>query len=215
VTVIAPHEVHTERGGTASAPRWRVLHVAAPVVARLIDGPIGRLVQSTPRFESPVLSDPSAAAELRTLLQASESGGMRDQFVPRAFHWLRQLIARHATDRTLTATSRAVERTRDYLRHRATQAVSLPEIVSIAGVTASHLVRSFSRVVGLPPMTYHAQIRLAHARRLLSEGKSVTWVAYECGFADQSHLSRRFKEHYGLTPGAFQTQSQAEPTVAA
>jgi AraC-like DNA-binding protein len=31
-------------------------------------------------------------------------------------------------------------------------------------------------------------------------------VAYECGFADQSHLSRRFKESHGLTPGSFEAQ---------
>jgi hypothetical protein len=51
---------------------------------------------------------------------------------------------------------------------------------------------------------------LAHSRRLLAEGKSAIWVAYECGFADQSHLSRRFKECYGLTPSAFQTQYRAQ-----
>jgi len=35
-------------------------------------------------------------------------------------------------------------------------------------------------------------------------------VAYECGFADQSHLSRRFKECNGVTPGAFQAQYRAQ-----
>jgi AraC-like DNA-binding protein len=56
-------------------------------------------------------------------------------------------------------------------------------------------------------------VRLARARRLLAEGKSVSWVAYECGFADQSHLNRRFREHYGLTPGAFLEQSREQPAV--
>jgi AraC-like DNA-binding protein len=49
-------------------------------------------------------------------------------------------------------------------------------------------------------------VRLARARRLLAEGRSATWVAHECGFADQSHLSRRFKECHGVTPGTFQAQ---------
>ena len=65
-----------------------------------------------------------------------------------------------------------------------------------------------------PPSTTlkacHAQVRLARARRRLGEGKSATWVAYECGFADQSHLSRRFKECHGVTPGAFQAQYRAQ-----
>jgi AraC-like DNA-binding protein len=80
----------------------------------------------------------------------------------------------------------------------------LSEVGAIAGVTLAHLVRSFSRAVGLPPKSYHAQVRLARARRLLAEGKAATWVAYECGFADQSHFNRRFKECHGVTPGAFQ-----------
>ena len=108
----------------------------------------------------------------------------------------------------------AVERARAYLRDRPTDAVALSALAELAGVTVSHLVRSFSRTVGLPPKSYHAQVRLARARRLLSEGKSATWVAYECGFADQSHLSRRFKECYGLTPGLFQAQCRVQPAAA-
>ena len=104
----------------------------------------------------------------------------------------------------------AVEWARVYLQNRPTQSVTLQEVGAIAGVTISHLVRSFSRTVGLPPKSYHAQVRLARARRLLAEGKSATWVAYECGFADQSHLSRRFRECHGITPGAFQAQYRAE-----
>jgi AraC-like DNA-binding protein len=95
------------------------------------------------------------------------------------------------------------------------QSVTLPEVGAIAGVTVSHLVRSFSRSVGLPPKSYHGQVRLARARRLLAEGRSATWVAYECGFADQSHLSRRFKECHGVTPGAFQAQYRAERSSVA
>ena len=58
-------------------------------------------------------------------------------------------------------------------------------------------------------MSYHTQVRLARARRLLAEGRPASWVAYECGFADQSHLTRRFKESYGMTPGAFRAKHRA------
>jgi AraC-like DNA-binding protein len=30
-------------------------------------------------------------------------------------------------------------------------------------------------------------------------------VAFALGFADQSHLSRQFKQAYGVTPGAYRT----------
>lgn len=91
----------------------------------------------------------------------------------------------------------------------AARSVSLRDVASVAGVTVSHLVRSFSRSVGLPPESCYAQLRLARTRRLLAMGQSATWVAYECGFADQSHPSRRFEQVYGITPGTFQHQSAA------
>jgi AraC-like DNA-binding protein len=123
---------------------------------------------------------------------------------------LEQLLLGHAKDAVPPQPLPSVERARAYLQSHPTQAITLPEVGAVAGVTISHLVRSFSRRVGLPPKSYHAQVRLAHARRLLAEGKSATWVAYECGFADQSHLSRRFKECHGVTPGTFQAQYAAE-----
>jgi AraC-like DNA-binding protein len=120
--------------------------------------------------------------------------------------WLQRCLVRHAEENAAPRSPRAVERVRAHLQSRATDTVSLPELGTIAGVTLSRVARSFSKAVGLPPASYHAHARLARAWRLLAQGKSATWVAYECGFADQSHLSRRFKECYGLTPGAFQAQ---------
>lgn len=108
----------------------------------------------------------------------------------------------------------AVERARAHLIGRPAEPPSLQEMASVAGVGASHLVRTFSLDIGLPPRSYHVQARLALARRLLAEGRPVTWVAYECGFADQSHLSRRFKASYGLTPGSFQAQCMSRSAPA-
>jgi AraC-like DNA-binding protein len=98
-----------------------------------------------------------------------------------------------------------VDRVLAYLQAHATDPVGPDELAAGAGVTAS-VSRSFSRTVGLPLGRYHLQLRLARARRLLAAGMSATRVAYECGFADQSHLSRRFKDCHGVSPGVFQVQ---------
>jgi AraC-like DNA-binding protein len=198
VTIVHPFEVHSEAGVAGTAPMWRMLYVAPAMVARLNGG-------AAPRFARPVISDP-AAAELRTLLSGSSDGSINgSEFLGRVTRWLEQFLQCYAEDPAGRGPL-PVERARVYLQDRPTQSVSLTEVGAIAGVTLSHLVRSFSRTVGLPPKSYHAQVRLARARRLLAEGKPATWVAYECGFADQSHLSRRFKECHGVTPGVFQAQ---------
>jgi AraC-like DNA-binding protein len=204
VTIVHPYDVHSEGAELAAPPRWRMLYVAPSMVSGLYGGEV-------PRIPGPVVTDPAAAAELRELLRLSQDGTIKEaEFLSRVAHWLEQLLARHAEDIAAPKRMPAVERARAYLQDRPTQSVTLPEVGAVAGVTISHLVRSFSRAVGLPPRSYHAQVRLARARRLLAEGKSATWVAYECGFADQSHLSRRFKECHGVTPGAFQAQYRAQ-----
>ena len=204
VTVLQPYAVHGEGGSAGAPPRWRILYVAPAIVNRLSGG-------AAPRFPGPVASDPVAAAELRELLRQSADGAVAGpEFLSRIDHWLERFIRRHAELHSTPRQLPAVQRARAYLQDRPTDPVTMEEVGAVAGVTLSHLVRSFSRTVGLPPQSFHAQVRLARARRLLAEGKPATWVAYECGFADQSHLNRRFKECHGVTPGVFQAQYRAD-----
>lgn len=204
VTIVHPFDVHSEDGVEGATPKWRMLYIPPSIVSRHYGG-------EPPRFRRPVVTDPAAAAELRELLRHSADGSIPGpEFLRRVDHWLKEFLRRHAENLAVPQPTAAVERARAYLQNRPTQTVTLSEVGAVVGVTISHLVRSFSRAVGLPPRSYHAQVRLARARRLLAEGKSATWVAYECGFADQSHLSRRFKECHGVTPGIFQAQYRAQ-----
>jgi AraC-like DNA-binding protein len=92
---------------------------------------------------------------------------------------------------------------RDYLRAHLGEQVTTVALARMSGLTEWHLIRAFHREFGLPPHAYHLRMRLAAASDLLAAGVSVSTTAYECGFADQSHLSRKFKEVYGLTPAAW------------
>jgi AraC-like DNA-binding protein len=204
VTVIEPYAVHGEGGPVERPPRWHMLYVAPSIVNRLYGG-------QAPRFSEPVAPNPPAAAELRELLRHSADGTISgSEFLRQVEDWLERFLRRHAEPHSAPGHLPAVQRARVYLQNRPTEPVPLAEVGAVAGITLSHLVRSFSRTVGLPPGSYHAQVRLARARRLLAEGNPATWVAYECGFADQSHLNRRFKESHGVTPGAFQAQCRSE-----
>jgi AraC-like DNA-binding protein len=207
VTVVHPYDVHMEGGQLGAPPRWGMLYIAPSLVRRWYG-------DAVPQVRQPVVTDAAAAGNLRELLRRSGEGLPGSEFLPRVAYWMKQFLGRHAENLTPTLAAPTVERARHYLQARPTQSVTLAELGADAGVTLSHLVRSFSRSIGLPPRSYHLQVRLARARRLLAEGKSATWVAYECGFADQSHLSRRFKECHGITPGAFQTQYLTEPSSA-
>ena len=92
---------------------------------------------------------------------------------------------------------------RDYMRSHLNEAIPTTTFVKISGLTASHCIRAFGREFGLPPHAYHLQLRLASACEFLAQGARVATVAHDCGFSDQSHLSRKFREAYDIAPAAW------------
>jgi AraC-like DNA-binding protein len=97
-------------------------------------------------------------------------------------------------------------RVSEYLRANVTDHVTLDALAVTADLSKCYLLRAFRKAYGLTPHAYQMQLRLARAWRLVAEGKPLSWTAYECGFADQSHLTRRFAGLFGLTPGALARQ---------
>lgn len=100
---------------------------------------------------------------------------------------------------------------RAHLRDHMGEPVTITTLADKIGLAESHFIRAFHREFGLPPHAYHLRLRLAAASELLASGLTVSTVAYECGFADQSHLSRNFKAVYGLTPAAWMAAAATAP----
>jgi AraC-like DNA-binding protein len=62
----------------------------------------------------------------------------------------------------------------------------------------------------MPPHAYLESIRIRQAQKLLSKGTPLAQVAYEVGFASQSHFTQRFKQIIGVTPGEYAKQRKKE-----
>ena len=70
------------------------------------------------------------------------------------------------------------------------------------GCSRKHLVSQFRAQVGLPPKSVARILRFERAEKLLSRsGARPLEVALACGYFDQSHLIRDFRELAGATPG--------------
>ncbi len=76
-----------------------------------------------------------------------------------------------------------------------------------AGVHPVHLSRTFRKHYGKSIGRFIKEKRVHHAMSLIERNRmTLAEIACASGFADQSHLSRGFKEVAGITPGAFRRE---------
>ncbi len=197
--VLHPDETHDGRAGTPQGFRYRSLYVEPALIHAALDERGG-----LPFLADPVSSDRRLVALLSTLLADLErplEPLQRDQ----ALGDLAALLA--AADRSWTKRRgdprhrMAVARARDFLDAHADRPVGSAALEAASGLGRYALARHFRACLGTSPHRYHGQRRLERARALMTEGQTLAEAAASCGFADQSHMTRQFKQTYGVTPG--------------
>jgi AraC family transcriptional regulator len=91
-----------------------------------------------------------------------------------------------------------------YLAANLAQRITVADLAATVRLHPSHFARLFKRSLGDSPMRFVAAYRLDQARRQLSRPEArLKDVAHDCGFADQAHLSRAFRQHFGESPSTY------------
>ena len=80
------------------------------------------------------------------------------------------------------------------------------ELSERLGVSKSHLVRTFTAAIGVPPGRYLTTVRIEAAQRLLLHREyTLDVVASLCGFSGANYLCRVFKKETGQSPAQWRT----------
>ena len=83
----------------------------------------------------------------------------------------------------------------------------LQNVMKVIPINGDHLRRRFKAALGMTPHAYLAQMRMEHAKQLLShtnyESLTVAQVAFRSGFYDPLYFSRAFKKYTGFAPTAW------------
>jgi len=81
----------------------------------------------------------------------------------------------------------------------------IEELCRSLGVSRKHLAALFRAHVGLTPKAYARMFRFRNAVDLVQKGRRLDWarVAMACGYYDQAHFNREFREFAGMSPGEF------------
>jgi AraC-like DNA-binding protein len=78
------------------------------------------------------------------------------------------------------------------------------------GCSRRHLIAGFREQIGVPPKTAARIMRFEHATRAIRADPrgSLARVAADCGYYDQAHMNRDFRELAGMAPGTFAASIQ-------
>lgn len=80
----------------------------------------------------------------------------------------------------------------------------LGDLAGVVGLSESHFKAQFRRAAGVPPHRFVVARRLERAVALIkAERMELSQIAFECGFAHQSHLARVMRRSMGVTPRTF------------
>ena len=96
-----------------------------------------------------------------------------------------------------------VSRAIDYIEAHLGEPLTVGELAGIAALSPSQFSRVFKATTGQAVWAFVQQRRIARARGMLLHcATPICQIAFECGFANQNHMTNLFRRHLGTTPGA-------------
>lgn len=87
-----------------------------------------------------------------------------------------------------------------YIEEHFTEQVTLEVLSKQTGLSPFTLIRHFTKEKHVTPHQYLTTVRIGAGRKFLEQGMTPLEAAGACGFADQSHFTRYFKQLIGVTP---------------
>lgn len=211
---VNPGEVH-DGVPVGGARRWHMLYVDPARITTMLQDMAEDGRVAADEFSFPILRSEPAANLFQSLYQrlvVDAGNGGRLEADGLLFLLLEYLIDRKRAASAMPVA--AIARARAMIDDDPVANTSLAQLAQETGLSRFQLVRGFSRLTGLTPHAYMVQRRLLKARQLIASGTSLADAAADCGFSDQSHMTRFFVRSFGYSPGVY-AGNNALPSTSA
>ena len=141
--------------------------------------------------------------------QAASTDPLRDRLGMNALESLLLLCERTNPARDSHVADARVRQVMDHVARHFGDRFSLDVLAEVGGMSASRLGHLFGEIVGVSPMVFVEQQRIARARQLLTmTSLSVKEIARQVGYDTQFYFSLRFKKQTGQNPTAYRTAAR-------
>ncbi len=97
-----------------------------------------------------------------------------------------------------------------FMEQRLDDPPSIDAIARYVGCSPRQLERAFAATLSASPAAFQRRLRLDYACWLLENSpRSITQIAFDCGFSDAAHFSREFRHMFDASPREFRTARAA------
>jgi AraC family transcriptional regulator len=101
---------------------------------------------------------------------------------------------------------------RDYIDRHITGPILVSELGALVRLSEAHFSRCFKRTFGESPHAFVLHRRLEFAAEyMLQTDLPLCDIALRCGFADQAHFSKHFRQANGVSPSAWRRTARTIP----
>ena len=195
--ILHPDEMHDGRAAESGGFRYRIAYIDPGIIQRALGG------KSLPFVADPVLTPTPAQERLLAPLWdlANAIDSMREAEIAAAVADALEALQSRRPRRGKPLDIERLVRVRDLIATAPTAPYTAEELERVAGLDRWTLARQFRSAFGTSPSRFRTMRQLDNARRLMRRDLSLSEIALRAGFFDQSHMSRKFKRAYGLSPG--------------
>lgn len=206
IFLINPGEAHSCRPYGVGGHNYRIISIQPENMSRIAEQLYQKQI-SHPWFEHFVIDDCAVMSKFNFLFKHITSQQEKLGIDSALLLLLSDILAHHSLPvfplQKILKHQRAIEMSCDFMHNHYNEKISLAQLSRIADLSPIYFQKVFVKEKGLSPHDYLFKIRINKATELLMKGWSVVEVAIATGFTDQSHFTRHFKRHVGVTPGKF------------
>lgn len=208
-------EIVVTPAGIKSGWRWFapsdviVVTLDPGMVAHFAQSELGMLLDPQQLSDLPQFTDADLCAAgiiLRDALEQDDiSSAVMFEAMSRVF--LVKLLQRYgkrrpeAVELSTRFTSKHYQAVLSYVQAQLDQTISVEQLAKETGMSPSHFARVFKDTLGSTPMQFVMAYRIEQSMKLMEDPmRPLGDIALACGFSDQAHFTRSFKQLTGRTP---------------
>ncbi|MTI61914.1 MAG: AraC family transcriptional regulator [Firmicutes bacterium] len=205
-----PQDVHNGYSELESGLEYQMLYVSQETINKLAEEVCGNKF-SYFDFANTVQYDYELSSKLLSLFRAINEERNNCEIQSKFYDSISTLMLKYGLFSkkpiSIKEDNSLIKRACKYIDNNVNKAISLDDIAREVNLSPYYFSRLFKKTTGLSPHNYLNQRRVEMVKKKIKTNKdaSLSEIAVTAGFSDQSHMNRRFKEIYGITPGKYKT----------